>query len=70
MSSPFKARLGSGLMYPKQMCSVTVATLSGLNVDSVGLCQFPQRLMAPFSLLSTMSPNQGAEFKAGQEFEA
>lgn len=44
-------------MYPKQMCSVTVAVLSGLNLAYVGLCQFPQHLIAPFSLLSTMSPS-------------
>lgn len=55
-------------MQPKQMCSVTVATLSGLNVDYVGLCQFPKRLMASFNLLSTSNPSQGAEFKTGQEF--
>jgi hypothetical protein len=55
-------------MHPKQTCSVTVAALSGLNVDYVGLCQFPQRLMASFSLLSTLPPGQGAGFKTGQEF--
>jgi hypothetical protein len=47
-------------MQPKQMCSVTVATLSGLNVDYVGLCQFPEVLITSFSLLPTLSPSQGS----------
>lgn len=55
-------------MHSKQICSVPVATLSGLNMDYIGLCQFPQHLMASFCLLSALSPNQEAEFKAGQEF--
>ena len=54
-------------MHYQQMCSVTVATLSGLNMAYIGLCQFPQRLMASFSLLSTLSPSKGAEIKTRQE---
>lgn len=50
-------------------CLMTVATLSGLNVDYVGLCQFPQHPMASFSLLSALTSSQGAEFKTGQKFE-